>query len=169
MKAPAGRKARAAGGQATIEFALLYAGAILPLTFMTIFVAQMLWVWHGVADFTRDGARYAATHCFSEDGSNVRNYMRSHVPAIVDQAQFQAGDVEIQIDYLSVASDGSTAPFTQGCGGCIPDAVSVSVVNYRFLKFSSFLGLPPVSMPPFTTNLPMESAGLQDATGGCVP
>src|SRR5205085_9122055 len=30
----------AARGQAAIEFALLYAGAILPLTFMTIFVAQ---------------------------------------------------------------------------------------------------------------------------------
>ena len=31
---------------------------------MVIFVAEMLWVWHSVVDFTRDGARYAATHCW---------------------------------------------------------------------------------------------------------
>ena len=47
-----------------LEFALLYAGVMLPLTFMVIFVAEMLWVWHSVIDFTRDGARYAATHCW---------------------------------------------------------------------------------------------------------
>jgi hypothetical protein len=156
-------------GQASIEFALLYAGAILPLTFMAIFVAQMLWIWHGIADFTRDGARYAATHCYSADGANVISYMRSHVPPVVDQARFQSGDVELRVEYLALAPDGSTAPFTQNCGNCIPDAVSVSVANYRFLRFSSFLGLPPVTIPPFTTNLPMESAGFQDATGGCVP
>jgi len=148
---------------------LLYAGAILPLTFMTIFVAQILWIWHGVADFTRDGARYAATHCFDADGAGVTGYMRGHVPAIVDQAQFQSGDVEIHVDYLTVNADGSTLPFTQSCAGCIPDAVSVSVTNYRFLRFSSFLGLPPVTMPPFTTNVPMESAGYQDGSGSCVP
>lgn len=156
-------------GQATIEFALLYAGAILPLTFMAIFVAQMLWIWHGVVDFTRDGARYAATHCYSADAANVLSYMRSHVPAIIDQAQFQSGDVEIRVDYMSIGADGSTAPFTESCGGCIPDAVSISIANYRFLRFSSFLGLPPVTMPPFTTNLPMESAGFQDGSGTCVP
>ena len=60
-------RADAAPGQALTEFAVLYAGVILPLTFMTIFVAEMLWIWHSVADFTRDGARYAATHCWMSD------------------------------------------------------------------------------------------------------
>jgi hypothetical protein len=164
-----GRPRAARGGQASIEFALLYAGAVLPLTFMAVFVAQMLWIWHGVVDFTRDGARYAATHCYLEDASNVTAYMRSHVPAIIDQQQFQSGDVRIQLDYLTVAADGSSIPFSQSCSGCIPDAVSVSISNYRFLRFSSLLGLPPVTMPPFTTNLPMESAGYQDGSGTCVP
>src|ERR1019366_5779452 len=49
-------------GQATVEFAVLYAAVVLPLTFMIVFVSEMLWIWHSVADFTRDGARYAATH-----------------------------------------------------------------------------------------------------------
>ena len=35
-------------GQALTEFALLYTGAVLPLTFMVVFVAQMLWIWHSV-------------------------------------------------------------------------------------------------------------------------
>src|SRR5437763_15888478 len=48
------------GGQALLEFALLYGAVLLPLTFMVIFVAEMLWIWHSVADFTRDEARYAA-------------------------------------------------------------------------------------------------------------
>src|SRR5579862_1225852 len=54
-------------GQATVEFAVLYAGVVLPLIFMTIFVAEMLWIWHSVADFTRDAARYASTHCWMSD------------------------------------------------------------------------------------------------------
>ena len=35
-----------AAGQAAIEFALLYGAVILPLTFMVVFVSEMLWVWH---------------------------------------------------------------------------------------------------------------------------
>ncbi len=34
----------ARGGQALMEFAVVYASVILPLTFMTIFVAEMFWV-----------------------------------------------------------------------------------------------------------------------------
>jgi hypothetical protein len=27
-------------------FALLYAAAVLPLSFMLVYVSQMLWIWH---------------------------------------------------------------------------------------------------------------------------
>jgi hypothetical protein len=156
-------------GQAITEFAVLYAGVILPLTFMTIFVAEMLWIWHSVVEFTRDGARFAATHCYQGDGSNVLAYMQSHVPPMIDQAQFQAGDAGIQVQYLTVNPDGSTTPFSTGaCSDCVPDSVSVSITNYQFLRFAAFMKLPPVTIPPFTTNLPMESAGFQDASGVCV-
>jgi hypothetical protein len=157
-----------ASGQATTEFAVLYAAVILPLTFMTVFVAEMLWIWHGVADFTRDGARYASTHCWEQDGSNVIAYMESHVPAIIDQAQFQNGAAGISVQYYS---DGGVTPFSgDTCGGvCIPETVSVSVTNYQFLRFASFMKQPPVQIPPFTTMVPMESAGFQDASGVCVP
>jgi hypothetical protein len=152
-----------------MEFAVLYAGVILPLTFMIVFVAEMLWIWHGVADFTRDGARFAATHCYQVGGANVVAYMQSHVPAIVDQYRFQTGEAAITVEYFSLNADGSTAAFApDGCPGCMPDAVSVSIANYQFLRFSGYFRLPPVTMPPFTTNLPMESGGFQDASGVCV-
>lgn len=166
MKGGTRRRVR---GQALIEFALLYAGVILPLTFMIIFVAQMLWIWHGVVDFTRDGARFAATHCYQANGANVIAYMQSHVPAIIDQNRFQTGEVTIAVEYFSLNADGTTSTFNaDACAGCLPDAVSVSIPNYQFLRFSGFFRLPPVTMPPFTTNLPMESGGFQDASGACV-
>ena len=156
------------GGQALTEFAVLYAGVILPLTFMTIFVAEMLWIWHSVADFTRDGARYASTHCWTPDASNVLAYMTSNVPAMIDQQEFQNGTAGIVVQYFS---DGGVTPFNgDSCAGlCVPATVSVSVTNYQFLRFASFMKLPPVTIPPFMTTVPMESAGFQDASGTCVP
>ena len=58
----ASSRLKAGRGQASLEFALLYAGVILPLTFMIVFVAEMLWVWHSVTDFTRDGATRTPHH-----------------------------------------------------------------------------------------------------------
>ena len=51
-------------GQTVVEYALIYAGVILPLTFAIVFLGELLWVWHSVVDYTRDGARYAASHCW---------------------------------------------------------------------------------------------------------
>lgn len=163
---------RRQSGQALTEFALLYAGVALPLTFMIIVIAQMLWIWHSVVDFTRDGARYAATHCYVGDGSNVVSYMEAHAPAMIDQNQFQSGAAGISVQYYTENPDGSLSAFS-GCGAvcsanCIPDAVSVGITNYQYLRFSSFFGLPAVSIPPFTTTIPMESAGC-DESGNCVP
>jgi hypothetical protein len=158
-------------GQAVTEFALLYAGVVLPLGFMIIVIAQMLWIWHSVVDFTRQGASYAATHCFVGDGSNVVNWMQSNVPPMIDQNQFQNGAAGIQVQYYSANPDGSLSQFA-GCDAtcspaCIPDAVSVAITSYQYLRFSSYFKLPPVIIPPFTTTIPMESAGC-DETGTCV-
>ncbi len=165
------RRFHSRSGQAVMEFALLYAGVVLPLTFMIIVVAQMLWIWHSVVDFTRYGARYAATHCYTGDGSNVVSWMEANVPPMIDQNQFQTGAAGILVQYYSQNPDGSLSPFG-GCDGscspsCIPDAVSVGVTSYQYLRFSSYFKLPPVSMPAFTTTVPMESAGC-DQTGVCV-
>jgi len=160
-------------GQAAIEFALLYTAVILPLTFMIVFVSQMLWIWHSVNDFTRAVAQFAATHCWLADnsGQNVLNWATSHVPLMIDRGQFQTNAAGIEVAYFSQAADGSLTPFTgSACPGvCVPDYVSVAVRTYQFNRFSSFFKLPNVTMPPFTTLVPMESGGYSnDASGVCL-
>jgi hypothetical protein len=164
---------RRRSGQAAIEFALLYSAVVLPLTFMLIFVSEMLWTWHTAVDFTGAIAQFAATHCWQSDdpGGNVVTWATTHVPPMIDRAQFQSNAAGIAVAYFTQNADGSQTPFdAAACNGgvCVPDLVSVSINTYTFNRFSAFLGLGNVTMPPFTTVLPMESAGYQDASGVCV-
>jgi len=168
-----GNKRRRRGGQASVEFALIYAGVILPLTFMVVFVAEMLWVWHSVTDFTRDGANYAATHCWQSDTSNVLDYMTTHVPRMIDMDQFQNGAAGITVQYFSRDPDsGVLTDFACDAGdcttNCIPDAVTVSVTAYQFTRFAGFFRLPPVALPDLHASMPMGGAGC-DETGTCLP
>jgi Flp pilus assembly protein TadG len=160
----AARKNRRAG-QAVIEFALLYGAIILPMTFGIVYVAEMYWVWHSMVEFTREGARYAATHCWQADSQNVVTYMQSHVPVNIDLNQFQTGGAaQINVQYFQL--DPATATLgafscSAGSGpACVPDAVAVSVTNYQFRRFVGFLKLPPVTMPSFPTSMPIESGGV---------
>ena len=166
---------RGRNGQAATEFALLYAGVVLPLTFILVFVSEMLWTWHSAVDFTRAIAQFAATHCWETDGSgsNVLNWATSNVPPMIDANQFQNNAAGITVKYYQQNADGSLTAFDantvcSGGGTCMPDLVSVSVTSYQFTRFSSFFKLGAVTMPPFTTTVPMESGGYQDASGVCV-
>ncbi len=79
---------RSTGGQEVVEYALLAAGVVIPLLFAIIFVGQMLWVWHSVAEFTREGARYAATHggMYLREGTA----QQTGVPAIVNSSELKS-------------------------------------------------------------------------------
>jgi Flp pilus assembly pilin Flp len=161
-------------GQTLVEYALLYAGVILPLTFGIVFLGEMLWVWHSVVDYTRDGARYAASHCWQSDGGNVRTYMQTHVPRMIDMEQFQQGQAQITVEYFAAdPTSGSLSDFTCSSGDCtvdcLPDAVTVSVTSYQFARFQRFFGLPPVVIPNFQTSLPIESNGCDPEQGVCLP
>ncbi len=165
------RDARA--GQATVEFALLYGFVLVPLTFGIVFISQMLWVWHSIVDFTRDGARYAATHCYESSGANVITYMQSNVPLMIDQHQFQLGPATINVAYYQDGQAGGPLS-TYSCDGecsfaCEPDTVAVSVSNYQFSRLLDYLKLPPIVIPPFTTTIPTESLGCDPTTGACLP
>lgn len=161
-------------GQATVEFALTFSAVILPLIAMIVFTAQLLWVWHSVVDFTRDGARYAVTHCWQGSGGNVVSYMRTNVPAMIDSDQFQQGAADIVVQYFGRnVQTGALEDFS--CTGgecsteCVPDTVTVRIQGYEFRRFMSFLGLPPIPLPDFHTSLPMESAGCDPEQGSCLP
>ena len=170
---PRRRARRAGSGQAAMEFALLYSAVILPFTLILIFVSEMLWTWHTAVDFTRSIAQFAATHCWQADnsGSNVIGWATSHVPPMIDRDQFQSNAAGITVAYFTQNADGSQTAFDGGTcngGACVPDLVSVSISSYRFTRLSSFFRLGDVIMPAFTTVVPMESGGYQDASGVCV-
>ena len=160
-------------GQALLEYALVFTGVVVPLTFGIIFLSQMLWVWHSVVELTRDTARYASTHCYQGDGANVLAYMQTHVPRMVDQQQFQQGQASLLVQYWARDPDsGQLTAFS--CDGecsvdCLPDAVTVSITDYQFRHFLDFLKLQPITIPPFPTSMPMESAGCDPQQGGCLP
>jgi hypothetical protein len=161
------------GGQATLEYALLTAGIIIPTIFGIIFLAQLLWVWHSAVEWTRDGARYAATHCWQAGGSNVLTYMMSNVPVNIDQAQFQSGPAQAVVSFYSRdPTSGALTDFTcdtECSSACVPDAVTVQVTDYQFSRFVGYLKLQPITMPPFLTSLPVEGAGCDPEQGSCTP
>ncbi len=180
------RNRRGRSGQTTLEYAMLFAGVIVPFTFGIIFVADVLWVWHSMVEFTRDGTRYATTHCWESDSSNVLAYMYANVPVNIEQAQFNQPNqtAAITINYYTVDPDsGSLTDFS--CDGdctvgCVPDVVQVSIQNYTYTNFfTNFLLLPGIAMPSWMVSLPMESAGCDGASendgspvassGGCLP
>ena len=160
-------------GQATVEYALLTGAVIIPVTFGIIFLAQMLWVWHSLVEMTRDGARYAATHCWQAGGPNVIAYLRANIPVNVDQAQFQTGGADIVVNYYSRdPNSGSLTDFscdTECSPACVPDAVTVSVANYEFRSFVAYLKLQPIVSPNFQTSAALEGAGCDPEQGICTP
>lgn len=162
-----------AAGQATIEFALALVGVLLPVIFSVIFTSQLLWVWHSVNEFTRLGASYASTHCWQSSAGNVLDFMRSNVPPMINQDQFQNGPVQISVTYFAKDPvSGQLTPFEcdGDCStGCIPDSVTVSVTGYEYRAFVTSLGLPPVVLPDFRTSLPIESAGCDPEQAQCLP
>jgi hypothetical protein len=168
-----GRRRFSERGQSTIEFAISWSAVLVPMVFAIIYTAQLLWIWHSVNDYTRRGASYASTHCWMSSGSNVLEYMRNNVPAMVNQDAFQSGPVEIAVSYFGKDPDtGQLTAFScdSDCSAsCIPDTVSVSVTGFEYRTFVSSLGLPPITMPNFKTSLPMESAGCDPDTAECLP
>src|SRR5580693_6655720 len=141
-------------GQITMEFALILAGAMIPVTFGMIFTAQVLWTWHSVNELTRIGARYAATHCWQSSAGNVTEFMLTNLPAMPNQQQFINGPVQIQVSYFAEdPTTGTLTPFScdgDCTTGCVPDVVTVTVSNYQvnFLPM-----LPAVAMPNFQATM----------------
>jgi hypothetical protein len=157
-------------GQVTLEFALIFAGALVPLTFGLIFASQLLWIWHSVNDLTRQGASYASTHCWQASGGNVTSFMLANLPAMPNQQQFLNGPVQIQVSYFAQdPATGILTPFSCSgdcTSGCIPDVVTVSITGFQY---QAFAGVPPIVLPNFQTSLPIQSCGCDPETGVCLP
>jgi hypothetical protein len=161
-------------GQATIEIALVLVVGIVPLTLGLIAFAEISWTYHALATLTRQGARYAATHCWQDDaGSNVVTWMKANSPPFIDRPQLTSGDVQIEVLYWThdLANHVST-PFSCGAGcssACVPDSVTVRMNGYQFRHFLPTLGLQPLQVPQFSTTVEVESAGGNPETALSTP
>lgn len=100
-------------------------------------------------------------------------YMRANVPVNVDQAQFQGGSVDINVNFYSRdPSSGALTDFscdTECSAACVPDTVTITLGNYEFRGFFSYLKLQPVTAPTFQTSVPIEGAGCDPEQGICNP
>jgi Flp pilus assembly protein TadG len=151
-------------GQATVEMALVFIAGIIPLSFGLIAFAELAWTYHALTTLTRDGARYAATHCWQEGADNVVSWMKTNAPVFPDRAQLLSGAITIQVNYWTHnldanESDAFSCDGAAGCGACVPDSVTVSITGYQFNSFLPALGLAPLQVPTFSTTLEVESAG----------
>jgi hypothetical protein len=159
-------------GAAAAEFLVVGMTLFVPLSLCLFYTAQMLWVWHSAAEMTREGARYAATHCW-QNGSNVRNHMQTNFVATPDRDQFTAGAADIAVTYFGRnPENGELIEFfcdTECSLGCVPDVVRVEIQNYTYRTFLSYWGIPPVPLPNLQTTVPMEGAGCDPDTGACNP
>ncbi len=164
------RTPQSATGQATVELALVMMTVLVPVTFGLLIFAEAAWTYHSLVTLTRQGARYAATHCWQDAaGSNVVNWMQTNAPPFIDREQLLTGGAEIRVEYWSHdLTTRESVPFT--CGGsctaeCVPDSVTVSVNGYQFRHLLSLLGFPPIRVPAFSTTAEMESMGGNPDTG----
>lgn len=162
------------GGQAVVEFVAFWGLIMLPLTMGIIYVSEMYWIWHSIGELTRDVARYAATHCWESDGTNVQQYIDSHIPPTIDSQQFQTGGTAtVTVAYSQIdPTDGSLVPMS--CVGdcstlCVPDVVTVSVSGYQYQRFVTYLHLPPVTIPAFPASVAIGSNGCDPEQGVCNP
>jgi hypothetical protein len=151
-------------GAATVETALALIAGIVPLSLGLIAFAELAWTYHALTTLTRQGARYAATHCWQDGADNVVTWMKANAPIFPDRQMLLSGAITIQVNYWthnldSDQSDAFSCDGTAACGACVPDSVTVSITGYQFNHFLTTLGLAPLQLPPFATTLEVQSAG----------
>jgi len=147
-------------GQATLEMAFCLGLVMVPITLALIGFAEVSWTYHALATLTRQGARYAGTHCWMDStGSNVVSWMRNNAPAFPDRPQLQGGGIQIDVNYWTHDLEAhQSVPFE--CSGscspdCVPDSVTVSVSGYQFNHFFP----EPLQVPSFSTTVEIQSSG----------
>ncbi len=163
---------RSQKGATAVEFLLVGMTVALPLALSIFYIAQILWVWHSAVEMTRDGAQYAATHCY-QNGANVIAYMQRNVPVMPDRDEFRQGTVQYIVTYFGRAqetNDLSEFSCDSECSlGCVPDVVKVQITGYEYRTFLTYFGIPPAVLPDFQSTIPMEGAGCDPDTGVCIP
>jgi len=140
-------------GQALLEFAMVTL-LFFVLVFGIIEFGRALWTWNTIVQATRAGARYAAVAIPSSDDAEIMKVVAYNDPnADASSKPVVPGLTEANVRVRYLKSDGTIAANKN-----VADLIEISVINYQFTFLVSFFG-PRISLPPFTTSLPLEGLG----------
>lgn len=146
---------RAQKGIAAVEFAVC--GAVLLLAIIgTLEIAYAMYVWNTVGEAVRRGARIAAVcpindadvleaAILADEGSSDSPIITGFSTANIDLAYYTSGGV-------------STTSYDEA------SYVTVSIANFNFEFVTPFVG-GTLTVPPFSTTVPVESLGYMPDTG----
>lgn len=150
---------RAQKGLTAVEFAICGAMLLLAI-FGAIEMAYAMYVWNTVGEAVRRGARIAAVcpinspdaleaAILADEGSSDSPVVKGLRTANIDLAYYTSGGV-------------GTTSYDQA------SYVTVSIANFNFEFVTPFVG-GTITIPPFSTTVPVESLGYIPDTGdrGC--
>ena len=139
-------------GQTLVEFALAVI-LFLTLLFGIIEFGRGLWTWNTIVQATRAGARYAVTADPTNDTA-IKNWVVYHnaagtgAPVLSDLTTSNVG----VIFKTNTGTDMSATRYKS-------DVVQVGVTGYTFNFIVPLFG-GSMTLPPFTTTLPVEGLGV---------
>ena len=132
--------------------------ALAALIFFTLILGivefgRALWTWNTIVEATRAGARYAVVE--TPTAANVKNYVVYYNAAGTgDPVLPGLSASNVTVSFLK--DDGTAATQTPPYDS---DKVQVGITGYTFNFLVPLFGSG-ITMPPFTTTLPVEGLGV---------
>jgi Flp pilus assembly protein TadG len=140
-------------GQSLVEFALVTLFFFTLLFGITEF-GRALWTWNSIVQATRTGARYAVVEAPTSDDMQIMKVVAYNDPnATSSNTPVVPGlsETNVRVRYLN--NDGTVAANKN-----LADLIEVSVINFQFNFLVPLFGSR-ISLPSFTTSLPLEGLG----------
>src|SRR5262245_24449259 len=144
-------------GQTLLEFALVTLIFFI-LLFGIIEFGRALWTWNTIVQATRAGARYAVAETPTSSDIEIKKVVASNDPnATSSSTPVVPGLTETNVSVRYLSYDGGTVA-TDVNSKRVADLIEVSVTGYQFSFLVPLFGSQ-ISLPSFTTKLPLEGLG----------
>ena len=140
-------------GQTLLEFALVTLIFFI-LVFGMIEFGRALWTWNTIVQATRAGARYAVVETPTSNDTEIKKVVVYNDPnASSSSTPVVPGLTETNVIVNYLNNDGSAASNKN-----VADVIAVEVTGYQFSFLVPLFGSQ-ISLPSFTTKLPLEGLG----------